>query len=73
MEHNESLTARTCETCRYWSDMLAMAQGGGPVRAVCLSAMSPMAGQWMAGAQTCKDWETSFYGVIDEPGGEPWI
>jgi hypothetical protein len=57
-----------CETCRYWSEMLAQAGGGRPgVRALCLSSESPLRQKWTSETQTCGSWKGG--NPIDAPPG----
>ena len=65
---------RDCAGCRYWSEMLAMADGGGPVKAVCLAPAGPRRGQYQSGRATCDAWASGHYGAVDEPGdgGDPY-
>jgi len=62
---------RNCAGCRYWSEMLAMCEGGGPVKAVCLMRDSKMFGKYTHPRQTCNAWASGHLGAIDEPGEPP--
>lgn len=63
---------RTCKGCRHWSEMVAQSTGGGPVRAMCLSALSPARGQFMSPTRTCTEWQSGELGATDQPGGNPY-
>lgn len=62
---------RNCFGCRYWSEMIAFAQGG-PVKALCLGpdGQAPR-GEYRAGTETCQAWASGHLGAIDEPGQDP--
>jgi hypothetical protein len=68
MDHRSYGETRDCKGCRFWSEMIARAQGGGPVEAVCLSGTGSRAGQYTTGRNTCEAWESGHLGAIDEPG-----
>jgi hypothetical protein len=57
---------RNCGGCRYWSEMIAMADERG-VQAMCLSAISPQAGKYTTKRTTCKDWKSGHLGAVDDP------
>lgn len=66
---------RNCEGCRFWSEMLAMAEGGGPVQAMCLCHSGPKRGKYMTGRNSCPEWKSGHLGAVDdpcEPGDETW-
>ena len=63
---------RTCKGCRHWSEMVARSVGGGPVQAMCLSALSPARGQYMGPNRTCTAWESGELGATDQPGGNAY-
>lgn len=63
---------QNCKGCRNWSEMLARAEGGGPVQAICLSAESPNKGKWLTGSQTCGNWQSGELGAVDDPSGNPY-
>lgn len=49
-----------CKDCRYWSDMIARVVAGatnprGDIEAICLGAVSPHAGRYTVGRDTCDD------------------
>lgn len=62
-----------CSDCRFWSDRLAMAVGGGPVKAVCLVTDGPLSGQYTAGFQGCSLGKSNQYGAVDTRGEEEEI
>lgn len=64
-----------CETCRFWSEMIAMSLGGGPVQAMCLSPEGPNRSRYTIGSKSCDGWKSGHYGAVDEPsepGDEVW-
>ena len=72
--YNRTLGETTnCKGCRYWSEMIAKCDGGGPVKAYCLAAIgsTPMARKYTTGSQTCEAWASGEDGAIDEPGSDP--
>lgn len=62
---------RTCAGCRYWSEMIARCEGGGPVVAWCLAQTGPLRGCYTSGRQTCEAWASGHLGAIDDPGEPP--
>ncbi len=56
-----------CENCRFWSERLAQAIGGGPVEAYCLVQGGPLSGKYTAGYQGCELGKDRPYGAIDDP------
>lgn len=58
---------KTCGSCRYWSEMIAKAEGGGPVKALCLSAGGEFAGKYTTTSRTCAVWQSGHLGAIDDP------
>jgi hypothetical protein len=71
MNHRTYGETRNCRGCRYWSEMIAKAEGGGPVVAMCLSPDSVVKGRYMAGFQRCDEWASGHLGAVDEPGEPP--
>lgn len=71
MNHRTFGETRNCKGCRYWSEMIAQALGGGPVQALCLSPVSAARGKYMDPARTCDAWASGHLGAIDEPGSDP--
>ena len=61
------MIAKKCRSCRYWSERIAQAIGGGPIEALCLSRHSPYASQYTIGEQTCDHWAENTYGAVDDP------
>lgn len=62
---------QNCRGCRYWSEMVARCQGGGPVESLCLSRESPLHGKYTVGSTSCAAWKSGHFGAIDEPGDPP--
>jgi hypothetical protein len=58
-------TAPTCDGCRFWSELVAKSEGGGPVQALCLSPDGPFKGQYKVGSSTCDSWKSGHLGTID--------
>jgi hypothetical protein len=56
-----------CEDCRFWSERLAQAVGGGPVEAYCLVEGGPFSGRYTAGSQGCDKGQSNQYGAVDDP------
>lgn len=56
-----------CRDCRFWSERLAQAVGGGPVEAYCLVDGGPFSGRYTVGAQSCDKGKSNQYGAIDDP------
>lgn len=72
MEHRNYSNSPTCQSCRYWSEMIAQASGSGPVTALCLNSKSEQSGKWVTGASRCEAWVDGPYGAVDQPGGDPY-
>ncbi len=70
MDHRSYGETHDCKGCRYWSEMLAMSDGG-PVNAACLSPTSKKRLTYVAGHSTCDVWASGYDGAIDEPGANP--
>ncbi len=47
-----------CESCAAWSELIARADGGRPVEAMCLKPDSPMKGHYTTGRQGCHQHTT---------------
>jgi hypothetical protein len=62
---------RNCKGCRYWSEMIAQAVGGGPVQAICLCPTSAARGTYMSGHRTCAQWASGHLGAVDDPRQDP--
>lgn len=60
---------RCCETCRYWSDLIARAVGGGPVEALCLATVGPYRQTYTVASQACGTWAGGQ--AIDDPDRKP--
>ena len=58
---------KSCGGCRYWSDMVAQAVGGGPVEALCLSDDGPRHGKYTTERMSCEKWAHNLYGAVDSP------
>jgi hypothetical protein len=41
------------DRCKFWSELIAKAQGGGGVQALCLNPASPKHGEYTFGRQGC--------------------
>ena len=68
-EHRTYGRTMNCKGCRYWSEMIAMAQRGY-VQALCLCRQSPESGNYTHPGQTCLMWTSGHLGPIDEPGND---
>ena len=51
------MAERRCENCKYWSDLIAEANGCGPVKALCECVDSRWAGRMMTEFHSCDKWE----------------
>lgn len=72
MDHRSYGETKDCKGCRYWSEMIAGCNGGGPVQALCLAPKgSPVHGSYTSGWMTCSAWASGHLGAIDEPGQDP--
>ena len=56
-----------CGTCRFWSQMIARASGGGPVQAMCLGAGGPLNGKYTPAYGHCSGWKHDDLGKVDDP------
>lgn len=63
---------QNCHGCRFWSEMIAQALGGGPLQAMCLNPDSPMSGKYTSKRQACGNWREGSLGAVDDPGGDPY-
>lgn len=72
MDERSFGTTRNCAGCRYWSEMIARAEGGGPVEAMCLHKSSPHWAKYVAGSQACDHWSAGDRGAVDQPAGNPY-
>lgn len=62
--------SKSCGGCRYWSELLAQAIGGGPVEAYCLNDKSPHRQRYVTASRTCGEWADAYGYAIDAPGIE---
>lgn len=66
----------TCGSCRFWSEMIAKSEGGGPVQAMCLAESGPHSGHYTTGRDSCASWKHGELGAIDAPAdpeeGDPY-
>lgn len=63
-----------CDSCRFWSEMMAQVDGT-VLEAVCLSGDGPYAGTFTPGARTCNKWKEAPLGSVDDPvhrGSDPY-
>lgn len=67
MFHRTYGQTRTCEGCRYWSEMVARSHGGGPVEALCLANEGPRSGKYTTARTTCTSWASGHFGAVDDP------
>ena len=58
---------RNCAGCRFWSEMIAKCEGGGPVQALCLADSGPFKGKYTTARQKCDSWKPGHFGAIDDP------
>ncbi len=58
---------RNCAGCRFWSEMIAQAIGGGPVQAMCLAESGKYAGKYTVHYTRCDSWKSGHYGAVDDP------
>lgn len=58
---------KNCAGCRFWSEMLAMCSGGGPVQAMCLAENGPQSGKYVSERQSCSAWKSGHHGAVDDP------
>lgn len=72
MDHRNYEDRPTCQSCRYWSEMIAQAVGGKPVEAYCLNRESMKNQTFTIGAETCSAYVHGPYGAVDQPGGDPY-
>jgi hypothetical protein len=72
VSHRSYGETRDCKGCRYWSEMIAGCNGGGPVKALCLAPKpAPNYGQYMPPWGKCAAWASGHLGAVDEPGQDP--
>lgn len=70
MFHRTYGQTRNCKGCKFWSEMIARAHGGGPVEALCLATGGQYSGKYTVASTRCDKWESGENGAIDEPGYE---
>jgi hypothetical protein len=73
-DHQTYGETRNCKGCRYWSEMIAKCEGGGPVQAMCLAPVAPGSahrGHYTPAWVKCESWSSGHLGAIDEPGDDP--
>ncbi len=57
---------QTCGGCKWWSEMIASAKGGGPIRAYCFNPKNPAKGY--RERMTCDGCELKELGLpVDHP------
>ena len=61
---------KNCAGCRYWSEMLAQAIGGGPVQAMCLGE-GQYRGKYTSARGKCDKWASGHHGAVDDPYCDP--
>lgn len=66
------MTERTCNECRYWSEMIARAGGGttnplGLTEAMCLAPAGPFKGKYTTGYGQCDSYAKNGHGAVDAP------
>ena len=57
---------RTCETCRYWSELVAQLERGR-LTALCLCKASTGHGRMTSEYAVCPMWAENKYGSVDAP------
>jgi len=60
---------RNCAGCKFWSEMIARAHGGGPVEAMCLASSGKHSSQYTTARMSCDKWESGEDGIVDDPTG----
>ena len=58
---------KTCEGCRFWSEILAQSVGSGPIEAFCLCDDGPKAMRYVKATDFCPSWKSGHLGAIDSP------
>jgi hypothetical protein len=61
------IVKRQCDTCRFWSEMIARAENAGGIEAVCLCPESPAYSCFKFGRERCAHWKEGAIGAIDTP------
>jgi len=65
-DHRDYDGTQNCGGCRYWSELLAMADETG-VKAMCLSSDSRFARTYTTRRQVCAQWAEGSLGAVDDP------
>ena len=68
MDHRTFGETEDCKGCRFWSEMIAKCDGGGPVLAMCLNSKSKFSAEYKSGSGKCAAWASGEFGAVDEPG-----
>ena len=55
-----------CDTCRFWSEMMAQSIGKG-IEAMCLSGTGSQAGKFTGSTMSCEAWKSGHHGSVDSP------
>ena len=58
---------RNCAGCRFWSEMVARAIGGGPIEAMCLADSGPYSSKYTTWRVRCDSWKSGHHGAVDDP------
>jgi hypothetical protein len=58
---------KSCDNCRFWSQMVAQSIGGRSVEALCLAEGGPLSGKYTTGRQSCAGWKSGYLGAVDDP------
>lgn len=58
---------KNCGGCRFWSEMIAQCQGGGPVEAMCLADGGEKSGKYTTERMSCGSWKSGHLGAVDDP------
>ena len=61
---------KNCESCRFWSELVAKGAVGGGTEALCL-ASGPRAGAYTTASTTCEAWKSGHLGAVDDPHEDP--
>lgn len=56
-----------CNSCRYWSEMVAQAFGCGPMEALCLAENGRYSNKYTTGRMSCDKWASNHFGAVDSP------
>jgi hypothetical protein len=68
-DHRTYGQTRNCKGCKFWSEMIARAIGGGPVQAMCLAQGGPYSSVYTTASTTCASYQPGYDGAVDQPGG----